>query len=323
MIISNDKKEIIIKSLRNEFSKYPIITKNIIEDLIEHIENDKKEFKGIKISTKNYENLNDIVVISMDAKIIIYQYICSRIEEDIDSYIELTTYIENLIKKYELRKNIEILKDIDTDEIINNYHGDRLFNNYVIRYVQAFMKGESYQEVTIPNEIQYETEHVIEPKNIKKQNKKEKKKRKQERRLQKQQATLDVLNIQNKIEKIINEPIIDIVNEHIEIIEKESSEQISETPKCKTVLQKGSAEPSYLTKLYRSINVIETSDDQKYDNYIALRYGYYNDSYYTIKEIMMILGLTLEQAKVYEVKSIIYIKNHVNQIVNDFELTLK
>ena len=31
----------------------------------------------------------------------------------------------------------------------------------------------------------------------------------------------------------------------------------------------------------------------------------------------------LEQAKAYEIKSIIYIKNHVNQIVNDFELTLK
>lgn len=70
------------------------------------------------------------------------------------------------------------------------------------------------------------------------------------------------------------------------------------------------------------VDKISFVDDECYKIYFLMRYGLMNGSFYNREEVAMICEISLEEVISYERRTINYLRNYLNQVVNNYEIFL-
>lgn len=104
--------------------------------------------------------------------------------------------------------------------------------------------------------------------------------------------------------------------------EKENLIYLEETiaDKVKKYLNQNQIEkrtPNYLETLCHHVNIVDIVEDNGvWKEFLYLKYGFYEDIYFTFKEISVILNIDIEEIKRYYHNSLLLLKEITNQYIN-------
>lgn len=76
---------------------------------------------------------------------------------------------------------------------------------------------------------------------------------------------------------------------------------------------------TYIEEIFSRFNLLELIDanDEKFYTFVYLKYGYYNNIYFSINDIAIILNMKVSDAKKYYIKSLNLLKQVINKKVDE------
>lgn len=75
--------------------------------------------------------------------------------------------------------------------------------------------------------------------------------------------------------------------------------------------------PTYIEKISKKLDILSVVDDKNLSKFIYLKYGYYNDIYFSNEEISSITSMKIEDVNNYYKKSLILLKSVVNKYIDN------
>lgn len=349
MVLENKDRKFIIESALAKFSKYAFITYDYVECFIDAIINEEKKYDDIDIALKNLKDINNVALyVEIKLKDYLYLKICRVAKDDVDVLVDLMEDIKSYALLVFKRMGI---KDTDKCEdylinAINNYDGLETFNTYLTRYLMAEIKGIPYvREEKIEKKLE-EQVHVP-----RKYNKKPPKKPKDKNKYKSNPLTpLDVPSEEQLVapieevtsgsndepfkpneESSITSEVIETTSfkesvvEEPEIAKEDKTLNIQEMyAMCQKIIgqRKGNATKETFLELATSANIIEAlpTSNEHFLQYLILRFGRINDSYFDIEEIMELLDISLKTVLSYEQIVISELRTIIDEKFNAYSL---
>lgn len=88
-----------------------------------------------------------------------------------------------------------------------------------------------------------------------------------------------------------------------------------------TIDEKLIKEETFVEYIFNKFNLIELVDmnDENFYKFVYLKYGYYNNTYFSINDIAIILNIKVTDAKKYYAKSLDLLKGFINEKIDEIQ----
>lgn len=112
--------------------------------------------------------------------------------------------------------------------------------------------------------------------------------------------------------KLFSLAIVDYIRKNIS---NEKSATIKEQLDEYVKNNKSRRKPTYIEKISKKLDILSGVDDENLSKFIYLKYGYYNDVYFSCEEISSITSQKMEDINCYYKESLILLKSVVNKYI--------
>ena len=305
MTITNNEKNLIIDSLLKRFKDYELITYDYIMGFITAFINEEETYDGMELRIGEYPpDTNAYLFISFKIQSLIYNKLCSLATDDADVLLELVSDKMRIVNMVARKFNFtdEQRKEDYLIDALTSFDGEESIDTYITRYVIARIKG-------VPYESKKDQEARIESKVVIPETKKDKKNKKKKNR----ELKPDKVIVPEVIEEV-SEP--EVIQPKKEEVKEESAYEVC-LKRCS--LAKGSKEKDEFVQTFLNFgtyDLIDYSKNKEYGMYMLLRFGFINETYYSLPEIVLITNLDMRTILGFEKYTVEVMRTHLNAKVD-------
>ena len=325
-------KELVIESLMKKFGQYDFITPQYLDELVSGFYKESFVFEGISIDVDSYQVANSSYYYVLGlCQNILYAILCKKAQYDEEILLNLMLgltrtvnfvcrklqrptddpiyddYLQDCIRNYDLSLG-QTLDQCVTKYLMKvfntHYVVERKETNFVYRETNRKQKDNTFVE-EMPRETKVEEPIIDEPK---------------------KSSETEIIQEFDEVaddEVVTIEELINNKNEDVVIVPIKTPFE-----KCMDATENivGSASYDLVISLFKNLNFKEqtlNSNNEFYDMYVLLRFGFIRDSYYSLEEIAYLCQINLEEVYSYEKYTLELMQSKFNKSINELLLHLK